>query len=219
MERSPSREETIFLLLSCCFVVLLVVSNIIASKIIMVGSLVGPAAVICYSLTFALSDTIAEVWGKERTRLVVNIGFFVTILSAVFIRIAIAMPAAPFWESQGEYALILGSNFRIVVASLCAYLISQHHDIWAFAFWKNKTGGKYLWLRNNFSTGVSQFIDTSLFIVLAFYGTGTPLVALIVGQYIIKLVIAVADTPLVYLFVYLIKKKAKPMVNEAKAEA
>ncbi|MBS4032805.1 MAG: queuosine precursor transporter [Clostridiales bacterium] len=204
-----TKQEKAFFLLGCSFAVLLVVSNVIAGKIISVGGLFAPAAVLCYSLTFAATDTMAELWGKERTKFVVNVGFFVAVLSAVLIRLAIAVAPAPFWENQGAFELILGSNLRIVVASLTAYLVSQHHDIWAFTFWKNKTGSRHLWLRNNLSTGVSQLLDTFLFITLAFYGTGAPVLSMIAGQYVIKLVIAVADTPLVYALVYMIKPHLK----------
>lgn len=200
-----TKQEKIFFLLGCSFAVLLVISNVIASKIMSVGGFFAPAAVLCYSLTFAATDTMAELWGKERTKFVVNVGFFVAVLSALFIRLAITVAPAPFWENQSAFELILGSNFRIVLASLTAYLVSQHHDIWAFTFWKNRTGGRHLWLRNNLSTGVSQLLDTLLFISLAFYGTGAPVISMIAGQYVIKLVIAVADTPLVYALVYMIR--------------
>ncbi|MBS4022294.1 MAG: queuosine precursor transporter [Dethiobacter sp.] len=219
MDKTLSREEKIFLLLGCTFVVLLVVSNIIASKIITVAGLVGPAAVICYSLTFVLTDTITELWGKERTKFIVNVGFLVTIISAIFIRVAIAMPAAPFWPNQESYSLILGSNLRIVFASLAAYIISQHHDIWAFGFWKKATRGKHLWVRNNLSTGTSQLLDTVIFITLAFYGTGAPLLTMIMGQYIIKLAIAGLDTPVVYLLVHLIKKNTNLVSQKMQALA
>ncbi len=218
MNNSISREDSIYFLLGCTFVGLLVVSNIIASKIIMVAGLVGPAAVICYSLTFALTDTIAELWGKERTKLVVKFGFLVSIISAIFIRLAIVMPAAPFWGDQEAYNLILGSNLRIVAASLLAYLISQYHDIWAFMFWKNITKGKHLWLRNNLSTGASQLIDTVVFITLAFAGMGIPLLPMIIGQYVIKIAIAVVDTPIVYLLVNLIKKNTNLQSNTGNAK-
>ena len=146
----------------------------------------------------------------------VNLGFIVVVLSALFFRLAIILPAAPFWEGQGAFVTVLGSNLRLVAASLAAYLISQYHDIWAFLFWKEKTAGRHLWIRNNMSTGVSQLLDTVIFITLAFAGTGTPLLSLIFGQYVIKLVIALCDTPLVYAMVFMTKKycaeKEKPMV-------
>ncbi|HZK25681.1 MAG TPA: queuosine precursor transporter [Oscillospiraceae bacterium] len=209
MTSTLSRQAKVFLLLSCCFTVLLVVSNIIAGKIIIVGTLMAPAAVICYSLTFAITDTLAEIWGKERTQFVVNLGFLTVILSAVFIRLALVLPSAPLWHGQEVFAAVLGSNLRMVAASLTAYVISQYHDVWAFTFWKEKTNGRHLWLRNNLSTTVSQLLDTVVFITLAFYGTGVSLWSMIAGQYLVKVIIAFCDTPLVYALVYLIKKYAK----------
>lgn len=196
-----SKEQKIFLTLACIFVTLLVVSNIIAGKLILVGGLIGPAAVLCYAITFAISDTLAEIWGREKTKFVITIGFLVSVLSALMIKLAIEMPYAPFWDGQNAFSQVLGTNIRIVFASMIAYLISQHHDLWAFNFWKEKTNGRHLWFRNNMSTLVSQLIDTSLFITIAFYGTGAPMISLITGQYIIKLVIALVDTPIVYLLV------------------
>ncbi|MEW6624452.1 MAG: queuosine precursor transporter [Bacillota bacterium] len=215
MEALFKREEKLFLLVGSCFIALLVVSNIIAVKVISIGGLIGPAAVICYGLTFLLTDTIAEIWGKERTRFLVLAGFCASILAAFMIKMAILFPPAPFWNNQGEYNMILGSNLRIVAASMTAYLISQYHDIWAFHFWKVKTGGKHLWLRNNLSTSTSQLLDTIVFIVIAFYGTGIPILPMILGQYLMKLFIAFLDTPLVYMLVYIIKKN----VSEANYEA
>ncbi|MTI71545.1 MAG: queuosine precursor transporter [Firmicutes bacterium] len=205
MNNKILKEEKMFFLLGAIFVTLLVISNIIASKVIIIGGLIGPAAVLCYALTFAISDTIAEIWGKERTKFIVVLGFICCIISAVFIKIAIEMPAAGFWNNQKEYKLILGSNMRIVLASMISYLISQHHDIWAFHYLKKLTNGKHLWLRNNLSTMISQLIDTSIFIIIAFYNTGSPIVSLIIGQYIIKLIIAIIDTPIVYVLVNVIK--------------
>ncbi|WP_425446919.1 queuosine precursor transporter [Dethiothermospora halolimnae] len=206
MEKGFTRENKVFLLLSCLFVTLLVVSNIIASKIMIIGGLMGPAAVLCYAFTFAISDTMAEVWGKEKTTYIVRLGFLASIVAAILIKVAIAMPASPFWKNQSEYSLILGSNIRMVIASMLAYLASQHHDIWAFHFWKGKTKGKYLWIRNNMSTLISQIIDTVIFILVAFYGLGMPLLTMIRDQYILKIIIAIGDTPLVYLFVYMVRR-------------
>ena len=146
------------------------------------------------------------------------LGFLASVVSAIMIKIAIMIPSAPFWNNQEQYELILGSNFRIVLASMLAYLSSQYHDVWAFHFWKSITNGKYLWLRNNLSTSVSQLIDTVVFIVVGFYGTGTPILSMIVGQYIIKLVVAILDTPLVYLIVNLIRSNISNLQENVQFE-
>ena len=112
------------------------------------------------------------------------------------------------WENQEAFVSALGNTWRIVVASLLTYLVSQNHDVWAYDFWKRKTKGKYLWIRNNASTIVSQAIDTNLFVILAFYGT-LPLTVLwniIVGSFIIKVVIAIFDTPFLYVAKWYFKK-------------
>jgi uncharacterized integral membrane protein (TIGR00697 family) len=100
----------------------------------------------------------------------------------------------------------MGSTSRIIIASFIAYLVSQFHDVWAFHFWKKITGGRHLWLRNNFSTAVSQFIDSSLFITVAFYGV-MPVWPLIWSQWLVKLAIAFLDTPIIYGIVWLLRKK------------
>lgn len=204
-----NRQEKIFVFLSCLFVSLIVVSNIAASKVIAMGTLYGPAAVIFYAITFAITDSISEVWGKERCLFVINTGLVVSLVAAGLFKLAIALPAAPFYGNQAAYALILGSSIRMTAASLVAYIISQYHDVWAFEFWNRRTQGKYLWVRNNASTLISQLIDTTLFIVLAFYGTGIPLLPMIFAQYVMKAGIAVLDTPIVYLLVAFIRKESK----------
>jgi uncharacterized integral membrane protein (TIGR00697 family) len=122
------------------------------------------------------------------------------------IQISLIWPKAPFWNQEAAYQSILGSTSRIIIASFIAYLFSQVHDVWAFHFWKKITGGRHLWLRNNFSTAVSQLIDSILFISIAFHGV-LPVGSLIWSQWIVKLAIALLDTPLVYGVVWLVKKR------------
>jgi uncharacterized integral membrane protein (TIGR00697 family) len=93
-----------------------------------------------------------------------------------------------------------------MIASLVAYLCSQYHDVWAFHFWRRVTNARFLWLRNNASTIVSQLLDSVVFITIAFYGR-MPVVPLILGQWVVKVGIAVLDTPLVYLLVYLLRQR------------
>lgn len=202
-----TKKDKTLLLLSAVFISMLVISNIIAVKTISIGGLVGPAAVICYSLTFALTDAISEVWGKKTTQFIVYTGFLCVVLSAIFIKISIEMPGAVFWSNQEPFEMILGSNLRIVGASLLAYIISQTNDLYIFHYLKKRFNGKHLWLRNNVSSIISQFLDTIVFITVGFYGLGMPLWDMIIGQFIIKVVIALVDTPLVYGLVYLIKDK------------
>ncbi|MFC2034899.1 queuosine precursor transporter [Chloroflexota bacterium] len=179
-------------------VALVVIANVIASKIVVVGSLFVPAAVIVYASTFLLTDIISEKWGKQQARKAVWAGFYANIILVVAVSIAVYWPSAPFASEFSEsFSSVLGMIPRVVLASMIAYLVSQHHDIFAFHWWKNKTGGRHLWLRNIASTVVSQAIDTGMFITIAFYGV-MDIVPLLIGQYVIKLIIAIIDTPFLY---------------------
>jgi len=204
-EKVIRREEKAYILLTATFVGGLVIAEVLASKIVNMAGLIVPAGVLAYSITFPITDIICEVWGKKRANFVVFSGFITLLVVLGLIRLALVWPKAPFWTGEEAFARILGSTSRIIVASFIAYLISQYHDVWAFHFWGKVTRGKYLWLRNNASTFVSQFIDTFVFITIAFYGV-MPVFSLIKGQYIIKLLIALLDTPFVYFGVWLIRK-------------
>ena len=201
-------SEIALILLVGIFVSGLTIASILAGKIIDIFGLYVPAGVLAYSITFMATDAIAEVWGKARANWVVIVGFISLMVVLILINIAIILPAAPFWKNQSAFETILHGTSRIIIASFVAYIISQLHDVWAFHLWKKITKGKFLWLRNNLSTMVSQFLDTVIFISIAFYGL-QPVGKLIWGQYIVKLGIALLDTPLVYLVVYLIRKKQK----------
>jgi len=190
------------------FTALIVIANVISSKIIFVGevgsvNLIGPAGVIVYASTFLITDIIGEIYGKEYSKKAVITGFFANIIAVIAILIAINWTPAPFLSNEflNSFNKILGFAPRIVLASMIAYLISQTHDVYAFHFWKRKTKGKHLWLRNNASTIVSQAIDTAVFITIAFYGlvANEVLLSMIFGQYVLKVFIALFDTPFIYI--------------------
>jgi len=110
-----------------------------------------------------------------------------------------------------EYRTIFGGSMRIMIASVIAFVLSQVHDVYAFAFWKKKTHGKALWLRNNLSTIVSQAIDTFVFMMIAFYHltpkfTVTFILQLAIPYYLFKIAFAALDTPLVYAGVAWLRK-------------
>ncbi len=208
-------------ILVALFITALTTSNLTASKLVVLGKvgdilLLTPAAVVAYAITFLMTDIISEVWGRETANKVVFAGFTSQLLLLALVWTAIILPIAPFQgeEFQQAYTKILAPSTNIVVASLTAYLVSQYHDVWAFHKWRQITRGKHLWLRNNASTMISQLIDTTIFITLAFtliplITIGTPTITpvqlpgLIIGQYLVKLAIAVADTPFCYLGVKL----------------
>ena len=190
-------------LLTAIFVTCLLVANIIAGKLFILGRFVLPAAVFVYPVTFVVTDTVSEVWGKEEANGIVWLGLLANLIMTAFLYLGQVLPPAPFWELQPAYEAILGAVPRIVAASMIAYLISQLHDVQAFLFWRRVTAGRHLWLRNNLSTIVSQLLDSVIFITIAFAGTveGAVLINLIAGQYLVKFILALADTPFCYLAV------------------
>ena len=185
------------------FVCSLLLANILACKIITVGGLMLPAAIVVYPLTFLVTDVVAEIEGKKSAKALVMTGFYMSLFMVFVILAGKILPPAGFWEHQEAYNIILGSTPRIVMASMMAYIISQSHDVWAFHWWKKKTGGKHLWLRNNLSTIVSQLIDSVLFITIAFWGLFPPAAIgmMILSQYLVKIGIALLDTPICYILV------------------
>ena len=208
----------ILVVLAVIFTTCLIVANIIAVKLVAIGGLVVPAGVIAYPITFLLTDVIAELYGYRVATRVVWTGFGASLLMVLLIYGGQLLPAASFWPHQAEYNAIFGVVPRIVLASMIAYLVSQHHDVVSFHFWRRKTGGRYLWLRNNASTVVSQALDTGLFITIAFWGTVpmTVLGNMLLTQYLIKLAIAAADTPLCYLLVASLKNRMTPLPGKEK---
>lgn len=185
---------------------LIVIANIAANKIVTFGPFTVPGGVIVFSTTFLITDIISEKWGKKKARQAVWAGFYASIILAISIFIVSAWEPAVFaTEMSDMFSKVLKLTPRIVLASLAAYLVSQHHDVWAFHFWKKKTKGKHLWFRNNASTIVSQIIDSVIFIIIAFYGV-FPLLPLILGQWVVKVIIAILDTPFMYGILWLMKK-------------
>ncbi len=201
-------DEKSFIILLSIFVGSITIASVLANKIINVFGLFVPAGVLAYSMTFLMTDAICEIWGKETAKHTVLGGFLGLLAVLLLIQISLVWPKAPFWKQEAAYQTIMGSTSRIIIASFIAYLVSQLHDVWAYHYWKKVTGGRHLWLRNNFSTAVSQFMDSSLFITVAFYGV-MPVWPLIWSQWLVKLVIAFLDTPIIYGIVWLLGKNSK----------
>jgi uncharacterized integral membrane protein (TIGR00697 family) len=179
------------------FVGLVVMAQILANKIVLFGTFTLPAGVIVYATSFLVTDILCEFYGKKKALEAVWGGFLASILLVLAVKVAIAWPPAPFWTGQEAFQSTLQLTERIVLGSLVAYVISQNWDVRVFHKLKEMTGGRHLWLRNNVSTITSQALDTVIFITIAFYGV-LPVVPLIVGQYIVKLLIAALDTPFIY---------------------
>jgi uncharacterized integral membrane protein (TIGR00697 family) len=214
------------------FVTALITAQLTASKLLMFGlpfgipvtgdALILPGAVLAYALTFFASDCYAELYGKEAAQRLVNVGFAMNFVLLALVWSTIWAPAFPDSPVAAEtFRHVLGASTGVVVGSLAAYVVSQHWDVLVFHAIREYTDGKHLWLRNVGSTATSQLLDTVIFIGVAFVAfQGVPLgvaASLIVGQYLFKLLIAVADTPFVYVVVGYLRSRGHGKVYAAEA--
>lgn len=185
---------------------LVVMANIFANKMVSMGPFTLPGGVIIFSMIFLITDLISEHWGKAEARKAVWAGFLSGLVLIGSTYLVIYWPPAPYAvEFSEQFSEVLGLTPRITVAGFLAYLVSQHHDVWAFHFWKEKTQGRHLWLRNNASTIISQLLDTVVFTVIAFYGV-VPIWEIIWSTWVVKTLIAIVDTPFLYSSIWLMKK-------------
>lgn len=202
MRRTPEALN----ILTIVFIVSLVISNVITGKVVDTGiTLFGnpvtiAGAVICYPICYLITDIVGEMWGKREANKIVKYGFIGQVLATLII---VATTYTPYldMDMQAAYVKLLGQNWVFVVGSLSAYLASQYLDVHIFHTLKEKTNGKSKWIRNNASTMLSQLVDTAIFIIIAFgFGFGwifdnqVALLNMVIGQYLIKLIIAVLDT-------------------------
>src|SRR3989344_7172138 len=150
------------------------------------------------SFTFLLTDIVNERFGRKETQKMIFIAFITQIAVTFFIWIAISLPPAPFWNNQEIFQKIFGFVPRIILASWCAFLISENADAYIFALFKKLTNGKHLWARNALSSIPSMALDSVIFASIAFYGV-QPLLPIIIGTIVIKWVVAVIDIPFMYI--------------------
>ncbi len=210
------------------FVTGLVTAQLTAAKVLsfsipfslpVTGSeLVLPGAALAYAVTFFASDCYTELYGKRAAQIVVNVAFAMNFLVLALVWSTATAPVAPASPVGGEeFADVLLPATYVVAGSLLAYVVSQNWDVWFFHRIRGYTGSEKLWLRNIASTGTSQAIDTVIFVSVAFAIAPALLgddvmalsvvAALIVGQYLLKLAIALVDTPVVYGVVRLVRAR------------
>jgi len=208
--------QHIYLILGGLFITSLVVSNLIFQKFF-VWDFFGlytfeiSVGILPYPITFLITDLISEIYGKRKANQVVTTGIFASLFSLLIVYAADYVPATS-WSPIGNplFSRVFGATAIAVGASMAAYLLAQYIDIQIFHFWKKLTKGKHLWLRNNFSTFLSQFVDTFavLFLLCTFNKIDWNLFGgLLLSGFLFKVLIAVCDTPFLYLGVYYMRKK------------
>lgn len=188
---------------------LVITANIQVVKTVQLFGLVATLGNVLYASVFFATDILSEVYGKQAARRGVWLGFIGMVLMTLWMQIGLRFIPHASDFSQESLSIIFGLMPRIAAGSMIAYLVSQHHDIWAFLYWKKKTKGRFLWLRNNASTMVSQVIDSAIFCSIAFWGVFDTNIWLqiLATTYVLKLIVAAVDTPFIYL-----AKKLSPTV-------
>lgn len=196
--------------ITALFVTTLVVSNVIAGKLVaFTPAVVLPAAVILFPLTYILGDVLTEVYGYQRCRRVIWIGFGCNAVAVAAIAIGGALPPAGFWDGQDAYVRTLGAVPRIVAASFLAYLMGEFVNSFVLAKLKVATSGRLLWLRTVGSTVVGQLVDSGVFITVAFLGVlpADQVLWLVVAQWLFKVAYEAIATPLTYAVVGWLKRR------------
>lgn len=196
-------QKTTFnlILLNSIFMIGLVMSNLFGGKIITVLGFTVAGAIVTYPLTFLSTDIIGEIWGKQEADDCVKIGIIVQLIFLALGYLSLAIPPQEASEAlQQSLKIVLNQGLRMTLASLGAFSVSQFLDVFLFHKLKERCNGKKKWLRNNLSTMTSQLVDTMIFITIAFYGVVDNLPEMILGQYVIKLLLALGDTPFFYFF-------------------
>jgi len=211
-----SEAFTIYLILGSMFIAALVASNLIFQKFFYwnpfgIYRFELSVGILPYPITFLITDVISEIYGKKKANQVVITGIFASFFSMLIILVANYTPAIEGSPINNEtFNKVFGLSPIAVLASMLAYLFAQFIDIRIFHFWKRKTKGKHLWLRNNFSTFSSQFIDTFTVVFLLCSFNVLPwnmFSTLLISGFLFKIIIAALDTPILYGIVYLFKKR------------
>ena len=219
----------IYLYLGALFITSLVVSNLIFQKffywkpfgdVTFFGASLFEISVgvLPYPITFLITDLISEIFGRKKANQIVTAGIFASFFSMALVLLADVAPAIPSSPLSNEiFSQVFALSPIAVLASMLAYLAAQYIDIAIYHFWKKLTQGKYLWLRNNFSTFLSQFIDTFTVVgLLCVFGvlSWDLFLGLVISGFLFKVFIAFLDTPFLYFFVYLLRKRFGLAIGE-----
>ena len=211
---NTEKSKKIYLYLAAIFIAALVVCNLIANKFITIDlgfkTFIISAGVLPYPITFLITDILSEIYGKKKTARIVWAGFGASLFVLGVLLLAqqfTAIEASPV--NDDTFNMVFGNSWRVIFASMTAYLCAQLVDVRIYHFWKEKTAGKHLWLRNNFSTVFSQLVDTTLVVCVLFLGirSNSEIIQFILDGWLFKILCAFIDTPLLYASTAFIRNK------------
>jgi queuosine precursor transporter len=194
--------------LTTAFVVILLVSNLVAQKVCLIGPFAVSGAILLFPVTYIFGDVFTEIYGFAASRRAIWLGFFGTTLLYIMGTVTIALPAAPGWHNQQAFAAVFGFIPRILAASLMAFLAGEFANSYTMARLKLLTNGSKLWTRTIGSTVVGQAVDTTLVVFLTFVGTVSlkTLLNMIITGYFLKVGYEILATPLTYLVINWLKR-------------
>src|SRR3954463_9280658 len=205
---SQPRTYRYYEFVMAAFVTVLVCSNLIGpAKIAQIdapglGPLTFGAGVLFFPISYVFGDVLTEVYGYARARRVIWCGFGALAFASVMAAVVVALPPAPFWKHQGAYEVAFGSAWRIVGASMIAYFCGEFVNSFVLAKMKIATEGRWLWARTIGSTIFGEAVDSALFYPLAFYNSGLipndKLLAIMLAQFVLKVLVEVVCTPVTY---------------------
>ena len=207
-------RDQFYLVLSGIFIASLVTCNLIANKFVSVDLgfkvFIVSAGILPYPLTFLVTDLISELYGQRKANLVVFSGFVASVFVLIFLWLGSQFSAiSGSIVDDLTYDSVFQNAWRLIAASMVAYLFAQFVDVRIFHFWKRLTKGKHLWLRNNGSTIASQLIDTALVVCILFVGVweSDQIYSAILDGWLFKMLMAFIDTPIIYGVIHLLKGK------------
>lgn len=216
MNGAPARQYRYYEFVMAAFVTVLICANLIGPAKIsqvelpLVGTLVFGAGVLFFPISYVFGDVLTEVYGYARARRVIWAGFGGLAFASFMAYVVVALPPAPFWKNQEAYEIAFGQAWRIAGSSMLAYFCGEFVNSFVLAKMKILTAGKWLWTRTIGSTIAGEAVDSALFYPLAFYGTGIipddKLPAVMMFQFVAKVLVEVAFTPVTYRIVGALKR-------------
>ena len=205
-------KDQFYIILAGIFIASLVTCNLIANKFVTVDLgfkvFIVSAGILPYPLTFLVTDLSSELYGQRKANLVVFSGFIASMFVLLFLWLGSQFEAIPgSIVNDSTYNSVFQNAWRLIAASMVAYLFAQFVDVRIFHFWKKLTNGKHLWLRNNGSTVASQLVDTTLVICILFVGVWETdqILSAIRDGWLFKMLMALIDTPIIYGIIHLLK--------------
>ncbi len=209
MNKNCEYVSKIFVVICAMFITCLLLSNLVAGKIIRIINISLPAAVILFPITYIFGDIFTEVYGFQKSKMIIWLGFACNVFAVFIYIVTIALPYPEFWTGQEAFRIVLGTTPRILVASLVGYLFGEFTNSIILSKLKVKMAGRKLWMRTISSTIVGEAFDTIIFIFISFWGNvnGGILLQMMIFQYIWKVCYEIVLTPVTYVVVKWLKNK------------